>query len=81
MFGFFFVLHLGLRRLDIRIRGNKARPWPLGPSMSTQIRATLPSMMSLAGRRLGLNGPLVATALYSALLLDAALFILLIGRR
>jgi hypothetical protein len=81
MFGSFLVLHAGLRRLDVRIKGDKARPWPRGPSLGTQLRATLPAMMSLAARRLGLRGPLIAGALYAALILDAALFVRLISRR
>jgi hypothetical protein len=72
------VLYLGLRRMEINIRGDKARPWPRGPSMGTQLRGALPSTMSLAGRRLGFNGRLVAVALYSALVLDGVLFVLLI---
>ena|SRR5258708_19170032 len=80
-FGSYGVLYLGLRRMEINIRGDQARRWPRGPGMGTQLRGALPSTMSLAGRRLGFNGRLVAVALYSALVLDGVLFILLIGRR
>jgi hypothetical protein len=70
------ALQVGLRRLEYTMRGRAPRAWPFGYlRMSTMIHGLLPRTMVAAGERLGLNGAVVAAALYVLLALDLVLLL------
>lgn len=78
-FGGAIAHQVALRRLQMNLTGTKPKPWPFGyPSFGTQIQGTFPNMMVAAARRLGLNGPLVAGALYAILTVGVVAFVILI---
>lgn len=74
------ILEFSLRRLHIQLTGRRLSPWPFGlVSMTTLAIAVSPTTMTEAALRVGLNGRVVMTVIYSVLVADViALTILLI---
>lgn len=66
-----FVAMRATRHLEGRITGRVVRPWPLGyPSLRVQVTATLPSTVMAAAQKLNFHAVIVATAMYSLLVID-----------
>jgi hypothetical protein len=64
------------RRLEEHLTGRSVRPWPFGfPRLRTQLEATLPSTVVAAAKRLDMNPPAVAIAVYGLLALDMVAFV------
>ena len=74
------ILELGLRRLQANLTGKTLSPWPRGiVSLHTISQAFLPSTMSEAADRIGLNGKVLAAFVYVLVVADLVLLAVVTG--